>query len=65
MQYETFKKALESPIVLLDLKILQAHTDGLIDAVAEKVVPASAGLLVFGKSIIDQAFNATITVYQG
>ncbi|KAK7184033.1 hypothetical protein DPSP01_010486 [Paraphaeosphaeria sporulosa] len=64
-KYEVFKKTLESPIVLLDLKILKAHTDDLIDAVTAKVVPASAGLLGFGKGIIDKAFDDAIAVYQG
>ncbi|KAF1972644.1 hypothetical protein BU23DRAFT_568852 [Bimuria novae-zelandiae CBS 107.79] len=64
-KYKVFKKTLESPIVLLDLKILKAHTDDLIDAVTAKVVPASAGLLGLGKSIIDAAFDDVIAVYQG
>lgn len=65
IQYEVFKLTLESPIVLLDLKTLKAHTDDLIDGVTAKVVPASAGLLGLGKGIIDQAFDDAIAVYQG
>lgn len=65
MKYPLFKKTLEAPIVLLDLKILKAHTDSLIDAVTDKVVPASAGILGLGKGIIDEAFDAAIAVYQG
>lgn len=51
--------------MLLDLKILKAHTDDLIDAVTAKVVPASAGLLGLGKGIIDKAFDDAIAVYNG
>ena len=51
--------------MLLDLKVLKAHTDGFIDAVTVKVVPASAGLLGLGKGIIDQAFDKAIGVYEG
>ncbi|KAJ4349638.1 uncharacterized protein N0V89_008255 [Didymosphaeria variabile] len=64
-KYETFKKTLESPIVLLDLKVLKAHTDDLVDAVTQKVVPASAGLLGLGKGVIDTAFDNAIAVYEG
>ncbi|KAJ4298964.1 hypothetical protein N0V90_004208 [Kalmusia sp. IMI 367209] len=64
-KYPVFKKTLESPIVLLDLKVLKAHTDDLIAAVTEKVVPASAGLLGLGKGIIDKAFDDAIAVYEG
>jgi hypothetical protein len=51
--------------VLLDLKILKAHTDDLIDAVTAKVTEANAGLLGLGKGVIDQAFDAAIAVYKG
>lgn len=64
-QYPAFKKTLESPIVLLDLKVLKAHTDDLINAVTVKVTPDNAGLLGFGKGIIDQAFDGAIAVYSG
>ncbi|KAF2655117.1 hypothetical protein K491DRAFT_436722 [Lophiostoma macrostomum CBS 122681] len=64
-KYETFKQTLESPIVLLDLKILKAHTDDLIDAVTAKVTETNAGLLGLGTGVIDQAFDAAITVYEG
>lgn len=62
-KYPTFKKTLESSIVLLDLKTLKKHTDELIAAVTEKVTPDNAGLLGFGQSILDQAFDAAIAVY--
>ena len=51
--------------MLLDLKILKAHTDDLIDAVSKKVVPAGAQLLELGKGIIDTAFDQAIAVYEG
>ena len=51
--------------MLLDLKILKAHTDDLIDAVTQKVSPNSAGLIGLGKGLIDTAFDDAITVYQG
>lgn len=64
-QYETFKKAFESLIVLFDLKVLKAHTDDLISALSEKVPAADATLLESGSSIIDKAFNSTIAIYEG
>lgn len=65
MQYAEFKKTLESPIVLLDLKILKAHTDDLVAALTEKVTVANAGFLGLGQSIIDKAFDSAIVVYEG
>ncbi|KAF2014356.1 hypothetical protein BU24DRAFT_410107 [Aaosphaeria arxii CBS 175.79] len=64
-KYPLFKKTLESPIVLLDLKILKKHTDQLIDAVTKKVTEPNVGLLGLGKGIIDQAFDDAINVYKG
>ncbi|KAH8719450.1 hydrophobic surface binding protein A-domain-containing protein [Phaeosphaeriaceae sp. PMI808] len=64
-KYPVFKKKLISPVVLLDLKILKKHTGGLIDAVSQKVTPDVGGLLVFGSSILNQAFDDAIAVYQG
>lgn len=52
-----------SPVVLLDLKILKAHTDDLISAITAKVTPDQAGLLELGKGIISGAFDAAIAVY--
>jgi hypothetical protein len=49
--------------VLLDLKVLKKHTDGLIAAVKEKVTLDNAGLLDFGAGILDQAFDDAIAVY--
>lgn len=49
--------------MLLDLKVLKKHTDGLIAAVTEKVTPDNAGLLGFGASILDQSFDDAIAVY--
>jgi hypothetical protein len=49
--------------VLFDLKVLKKHTDGLIEAVKEKVTPDNAGLLEFGAGILDQAFDDAIAVY--
>ncbi|KAF2438039.1 hypothetical protein P171DRAFT_491336 [Karstenula rhodostoma CBS 690.94] len=64
-RYEVFKRTLELPIVLFDLKILKAYTDDLIDAVTAKVVPESARLLGLGNGIIDTAFDDVIAVYKG
>ncbi|KAF2796492.1 hypothetical protein K505DRAFT_237551 [Melanomma pulvis-pyrius CBS 109.77] len=64
-KYPVFKKTLESPIVLLDLKVLKKHTDSFISAVTAKVTPDQAGLLGLGASILDQAFDDAISVYQG
>jgi len=50
-------------VVLLDLKVLKKHTDGLIDAVGRKVTPDNAGLLSLGQGILDQAFDDAIQVY--
>ncbi|CAO2647794.1 Nn.00g087160.m01.CDS01 [Neocucurbitaria sp. VM-36] len=64
-KYPAFKKTLTSPIVLIDLKVLKKHTDGLIAAVTPKVTADNAGLLGLGQSILDQAFDDAIAVYQG
>jgi hypothetical protein len=60
-----FRKTLEAPIVLLDLKVLKAHTDDLIGALEEKVTSNWTDYLSIGQSIIDQAFDDAITVYEG
>jgi hypothetical protein len=60
-----FRKTLEAPIVLLDLKALKAHTDDLIGALEEKVTSNWTDYLSIGQSIIDQAFDDAITVYEG
>ena len=49
--------------MLLDLKILKKHTDGLISHLTEKVTPDNAGLLGIGATILDQAFNEAIAVF--
>ncbi|KAF2178056.1 hypothetical protein K469DRAFT_696165 [Zopfia rhizophila CBS 207.26] len=64
-KYPTFKKVLEAPIVLLDLKILKKHTGELITALTEKVTPSSASLLTIGSQIINKAFDDAIAVYEG
>ena len=51
--------------MLIDLKVLKKHTDGLIAAVQAKVTPDNAGLLGLGQSILDQAFDDAIAVYKG
>jgi hypothetical protein len=48
---------------LKDLKTLKEHTGELIAAVKEKVTTEDAGLLDFGKGILDQAFDDAIGVY--
>jgi hypothetical protein len=63
MQYPEFKRTLTAPIVLNDLKTLKEHTGGLVAAVKEKVTAQDAGLLDFGKGILDQAFDQAIAVY--
>ncbi|KAH7061908.1 hydrophobic surface binding protein A-domain-containing protein [Paraphoma chrysanthemicola] len=62
-KYPQFKKTLTAPIVLLDLKTLKKHTNGLIDAISAKVTPDNAGLLGLGKGILTQAFDDAIAVY--
>ncbi|KAH7402613.1 hydrophobic surface binding protein A-domain-containing protein [Pyrenochaeta sp. MPI-SDFR-AT-0127] len=64
-KYPVFKKTFTAPIVLLDLKILKAHTGDLISALKEKVTPDNAGLLDLGTTILNQAFDDAIAVYQG
>ena len=51
--------------MLLDLKVLKAHTDDLIGALEEKVTSNWTDYLSIGQSIIDQAFDDAITVYEG
>jgi len=63
MQYPQFKRTLTAPIVLKDLKTLKEHTGGLVAAVKEKVTAQDAGLLDFGKGILDKAFDEAIAVY--
>lgn len=50
--------------MLLDLKILKAHTGDLITALKEKVTPDNAGLLDLGAGILNAAFDSAIAVYQ-
>ncbi|KAF2119251.1 hydrophobic surface binding protein A-domain-containing protein [Lophiotrema nucula] len=64
-KYPEFKKTLESPIVLLDLKTLKAHTDDLITALTPKVTSDWAGFLTLGQGVLDSAFDAAIAVYSG
>ncbi|KAF1830184.1 hypothetical protein BDW02DRAFT_592077 [Decorospora gaudefroyi] len=62
-KYPQFKRALQAPIVLLDLKILKKHTGELITALTAKVDPQTAGLLGLGAGVINQAFDEAIAVY--
>ncbi|KAF2678989.1 hypothetical protein K458DRAFT_394398 [Lentithecium fluviatile CBS 122367] len=64
-KYPVFKKRLQAPIVLLDLKVLKAHTGDLIAALGEKFDEDTAGYLGLGQSVINQAFDDAIAVYQG
>lgn len=64
-QYPVFKRTLESPIVLLDLKVLKKHTDDLITTLQGKVTPTNAGFLGLGQTVIDKAFDDAIAVYSG
>ncbi|KAH8599080.1 hydrophobic surface binding protein A-domain-containing protein [Bisporella sp. PMI_857] len=60
-----FKQALIAPVVLLNLKVLKAHTGDFITALTAKVTPQLAGLLGIGATILNQAFDAAITVFEG
>ncbi|KAF2728795.1 hypothetical protein EJ04DRAFT_476766 [Polyplosphaeria fusca] len=62
-KYPEFKKTLEAPIVLLDLKTLKKHTDDLLAALTPKVTESWAGYLTLGQGILDQAFDDAIAVY--
>jgi hypothetical protein len=63
-QQPLFKKALIAPVVLLNLKVLKAHTDDFISALTTKVTSNLAGVLTIGATILDSAFDAAIAVFE-
>lgn len=45
------------PLVLLDLEVLETHTDDFVYLLAAKVAAEGAGLLGSGKGILDEPFR--------
>ncbi|KAF1960554.1 hypothetical protein CC80DRAFT_532203 [Byssothecium circinans] len=62
-KYPLFKKRLEAPIVLLNLKILKTHTGDLVEALGGKVTANWAPYLTLGRGVLDAAFDKAIAVY--
>lgn len=62
-QYPQFKKTLEAPIVLLDLKLLKKHSGDMIAALSPKVSAKWVDFLGLGKGLLDTSFDNAIAVY--
>jgi hypothetical protein len=63
VKYPQFKQRLTAPAVLLNLKVLEKHTNELIGALTAKVTDDDKGLLGLGEGILDLTFDDAIAVY--